>query len=153
MSIRPFQPEDVTPLITIFRQAICVLGLQAYTKEQVEAWAASADNVNRFSHKLSLGTTLVYCDIQQPVAFAQLHPKDSVAMLYCHPDYTRSGIVSQLYRKLETQARRTGALALSADASKIGRPFLENFGFQCIKEESIKCEGVRLVRFHMSKQL
>ena len=151
--IRPADHADLAGLAPIFSAAILRQAGNDYTEAQLRAWASSAGNAEGFIRQLSDGITILAADHGQPVAFAQLAPADTLAMLYVHPEATSRGIATLLCQYLEDEARISGSDSLTTRASLGARRFFESLGF-CEKDrETVERDGVAIERVVMVKKL
>ena len=150
--IRSFITRDAEVLAEVYRDAVRVIGPQAYTPEQVAAWARYPDDLEEFRSRMSRGLTLVAEERDRVVAFGQIEPDDRLAFLYCRGCVSRKGIGSQLYRALEAHAFAKGVSGIHTEASRISRPFFEKHGYAVLEIEHVVRYGVEFERFRMSKK-
>lgn len=153
MQIRTYRENDCDRLIEIYRAAALQLGRQAYTDEQVRAWAAYPEDSQEFRRTLLQGLTLCAMENDTPVAFGQLNPADHIAFLYCHPRFARRGFASALLQKLEAEARRQQVPRIRTEASAVSRPLFEKSGFRVTAEERPVRHGIEFLRYRMEKTL
>ena len=92
--IRVFREEDAPALAEVYRDAVQTLGPQAYSREQVEAWASWPDDIAEFTAHVSRGLTLLTEFENRIVAFGQLNPLHHLALLYCRGYTSRQGLCS-----------------------------------------------------------
>ena len=153
LNIRRYKPEDAEEIAGLYRRSVREIAIEKYTQEEVEAWASYADEVEEIRHRLAEGLTLVAQAGDGLVAFGQLKPVDHIAFLYTLRDYSRMGIASGIYKRLEDHAVIKGAEHLTTDASRISKPLFERLGFklECPVVENRK--GVELESFKMRKEL
>lgn len=149
VNLRTYVPGDAPALSALYRQAVRVLGRRAYSEEQVRAWALYPEDLEVFRRELARGLTLCAVAVDAPVAFAQLHPLDHIAYLYCHPAYAGQGLGSALLTRLEMHA----APALRVEASAVARPAFARAGFRVVEEERAVRLGLEFLRFRMEKRL
>ena len=57
--IRKYRGGDAEALTKIYRESILEIGIEQYTREQVEVWASYADELEEIRHRLADGITLV----------------------------------------------------------------------------------------------
>ena len=72
MILRSFVPSDTEALAKVYRDAVRGIGPQAYSAEQVAAWASYPDNLAEFRDRMSHGLTLVTEEASRVIAFGQL---------------------------------------------------------------------------------
>ncbi len=153
MKIRPFTTADTLAAAAVFRDAVINLAPQAYTDDEVDAWARCADDTAAFARQLSKGKVFVAEEDSAVVAFGQLEPTDHIAFIYCSARFARRGYGTAIYRRLETIAMQQGADALHTAASRVARPFFEKLNYTVVAAERPVRRGVALERFKMRKPL
>ena len=151
--IRPFVSSDVEALARVYRDAVRTIAPQAYTAEQVSAWALFPDDIDDFSMRMGRGVTLVAEEAGHIVAFGQFEPDDHLDFLYCCGDASRKGIGSAIYRVLEAHAMTKGVLEIHTEASRISRPFFEKHGYLVVEVEHVIRFDVEFERFRMTKNI
>lgn len=153
MFLRPYQPADAEAIAQLYRDAVLVTGAEAYSAEQVAAWAAFPEDLADFRVSLQQGLTLVGWDDATLTAFGQLHPADHIAFLYTAPAYARCGYATAIYQQLEEEAQRQGVAVLRTEASRISKFFFLKQGFEVKEVETVVRHGVELDRFKMHKDI
>lgn len=151
MPLRSFKPSDAEALAGVYRDAVRTIGPQAYTDQQVEAWALYPDDMEEFRARLSRGLTLIADVDGRIAAFGQLEPDDHLAFIYCAGSYCRKGIASEIYRTLEAHAFQKGVRSIHTEASRISRPFFLRHGYIVTEVEKAVRFGVEFERFRMTK--
>jgi len=149
--LRPFNLEDAESLAGVYRDAVRTLGPQAYTQQQVDAWALYPDDMGEFRGRLSRGLTLVAEEEGRVLAFGQLEPDDHLAFLYCAGRSCRKGIGSEIYHALEAHAFQKGVAQIHTEASRISRPFFAKHGYVLVEVERVVRFGIEFERFRMTK--
>src|SRR5258708_38029660 len=91
-ALRPFLREDTPMLAAIFVAAIEELTAEDYSEAQQQAWAAAADDEEKFGKRLAAELTLIATLQNSPVGFAALKGADHIDMLYVHPGATGQGV-------------------------------------------------------------
>jgi putative acetyltransferase len=152
-ALRPFLAEDAAVLAEIFRESIAELTSDDYSEAQQEAWASTADDDESFAKRLGSQLTLVATLDGEPVAFASLAGKDTIDMLYVHPDATGQGAGAVLADALEKLAGARGAEKLTVDASDTARGFFEKRGYVAQQRNTISVGEEWLANTTLTKQL
>ena len=153
ITLRDYTIADGDTLLSVFRDAVSVTGLDAYPLQHVLAWLASADDDNAFIRDLSLGITRVAVDEQgRSVGFAQMHPLGHIRMLYVLPQYSRQGVGGRLLADLLRICRESGWRHLTTDASRLSLRLFARFGFCVIEVQQVDRNGVWIERFRMDKR-
>ncbi|HET7290508.1 MAG TPA: GNAT family N-acetyltransferase [Thermodesulfobacteriota bacterium] len=153
LSIRRYRPEDAEAIAGLYEKSVREIAIEKYTPEAVEAWASYADEIEELRHRLAEGLTLVAEAGDILIAFGQLKPVDHIAFLYTLKEYSRKGIASGIYKRLEDHAAMKGAEYLTTDASRISKPLFERLGFKLECPVVEKRKGVDIECFKMRKEL
>jgi len=153
VTIRRYRPEDAEAISELYRKSVTEIGIERYSKAEVDAWASYADEVEEIRYKLSGGLTLIAEVGGRMVAFGQLKPPDHVEFLYTLKDFSRKGIATAIYMRLEDAAVSAGAEVLHTDASRISRPLFEKMGFFLVEAVIEVRKGVKIECFSMKKEL
>lgn len=121
--LRRYRPADATALTDLYVRSVRHYGPRAYTPEQVDAWAATADSA-RTAARCSDGRVVVVAQDQAGtvLGFAELETDGHLDMLYVAPDAEGLRLGTLLYTALETQARDLGLHRLFVEASELARP-------------------------------
>lgn len=151
--IRPMEAADADLLPKIFCAAIHGQAAAFYSPAQRRAWARAAADQAGFIASLNQGLTIVADLDGRAGAFAQLHPDNTLRMLYVAPALGGYGIATLLCQYLEDEARILGVEALHADASLAAQRFFEQMGFTVEAAYSTRRVGVAIPRLKMQKVL
>lgn len=151
--IRRYRGEDAEALTKIYRESVLEIGIEQYTREQVEVWSSYADELEEIRHRLADGLTLVAESGDQPVGFGQLNPVSHVSFLYTSKDYPRKGVAGAIYKRLEEFAVAQNVTKLDTRASRISRSFFEKVGFQLISAVTDTRNSIEIECFIMEKVL
>ncbi len=147
MIIRPMQPEEQDALRTLYRRAIEHAGPQAYTPEQVAAWARFA-NEAEFADWVTGAQTFVAQDASGRLqGFGALATPDHLSALFVAPEFMRQGVGTALLEMLLQQADTKHAVTVAA--SEFSKPLFERYGFEVECVEQSRRDGVVLTRYAM----
>ena len=148
--MRPIQPADFPLLREIYVDAIQTQAAQAYSPDQIRAWANLACLPGLLDRALKEGQGWIS---GIDAGFAIRYPANRLSMLYCRGRSSRQGHGSALLQAIENDAQRTGIQRLLTEASFISRPLLEQRGWSVIAPEPFMIAGVPFIRFQMEKRL
>lgn len=152
--LRDISVSDSNDLLTIFRDAVSVTGLDAYPLQQVMAWLSTADDDETFIKDIQLGISRIAVNRDgRAVGFAQMYPLGHIRMLYVLPQMSRRGVGSVLLADLLRKCRDSGWHHLTTDASRISQPLFTRFGFEIVEVEQVERHGVWIERFRMEKYI
>jgi putative acetyltransferase len=152
-ALRPLLPADTPVLAAIFVAAIEELTGDDYSSEQQAAWAAAAEDEDKFGKRLAGELTLIATLENSPVGFASLKGPDHIDMLYVHPSASGQGVASMLCDALEKLAGGRGAKRLTVDASDNAQPFFANRGYVATQRNTVTINGEWLANTTMQKTL
>ena len=154
-AIRSFEPRDVAALAELFRHSVRTLGPRHYSAEQVEVWAASAPTAEELRARWADGRiVLVAVDAEdRPLAFGDLEFDGHIEFLYSAPEVAGTGVVSELYDRLEALARGRGLTRLLVEASEAGRSLFARKGFTVTAQRNLTVLGVPIHNYAMQKTL
>ena len=152
-AIREYRPEDLSSVIEVYRDAVRAIAPALYTPEQVNAWAAFAEQGDELSAMLAQGYRLVVESAAGIDAFAVLDPADYVSLLYCRARASRQGHATRLLNALEAEASRRGVTRVHTAASLISHPLFLRHGYTVDTEERVERNGIDFDRYRMSKRL
>ena len=148
--MRLIRPTDSQLLREIYVDAIQTQAAQAYSPDQIRAWANLAWLPGLFDRTLEEGQVWI-SGIDD--GFAIRHPANRLSMLYCRGRSSRQGHGSALVQAIEDDAQRLGIQRLQTEASLLSWPMLEQRGWTVIAPEPFMIAGVPFVRFQMEKIL
>jgi putative acetyltransferase len=124
-----------------------------YNWQQIEVWASSVENEERWIDILTNQFVLFAKHEDKIVGFATLSGQKHIDLFYIHKDYQRQKIASGLYASIEKEAARLGERELTAEVSITARPFFESRGFAVLKQQTVTRKGVAFTNYKMSKIL
>jgi putative acetyltransferase len=149
--IRRYKGGDAEALTKLYRESVLEIGIEQYSREQVEVWVSYAEEVEEIRHRLADGITLVAEAGDRPVGFGQLNPVSHVSFLYTSKDYTRMGVAGAIYKRLEELAAAQNVSKLDTRASRISRSFFEKMGFQLVSPVVDTRNSIEIECFIMEK--
>ena len=149
--MRIAEPIDVPQLAALFKATVLQHGPQYYTAPQTAAWAATADDLDRFE-KFILGvTTYIAEDESHILGFAGIDSGGHVASAYVHHNYLGQGVGSALMAQILDHAERDRLPHLYCEASKFSVGLFTKFGFHLYATEVVERHGVAFERYLMEK--
>lgn len=145
MRIRDATPADAEAIREVHSTSITELGTQAYSREQVEAWALgceSADYTAAIEHEdmeyvvAESGDEVVGFGSMKtvPPEGYEAAADAEVTGVYVHPSVARDGVGTRIYGELEDRARDAGVGTLVLGASRNAVPFYEAHGYDRVRE-------------------
>ena len=149
MNLRIADELDVPELANLFRQTVLTHATQHYTPAQVEAWAASATDLEQFRQFILNATTYVLEDDTGILGFAGIKADGHVASTYVRQDCLHQGVGSMLMQTLLDHAREHHIERLYTEASEFSFGLFKKFGFHWYDTERVMRQGVEFKRYLM----
>ena len=153
MKIRLFHEQDAEQIAQLFQQTVREVNSCDYSLAQVKAWAP--DNIY-WRNWAKIGAerfTYVADDHGIIAGFGELEVNGHIDCFYCHKNYQRMGIGSQIYQAIEAKAQELVINRLYTEASITAKPFFLNMGFSIIKKQQVQRRGETFVNYAMEKIL
>jgi putative acetyltransferase len=145
--------NDLTELQKLFVTTITSICASDYNKQQIEVWASSVANKQRWDEMITKQFILIAQDTNKIVGFATLDNGNYLDFLYVHKDHQRQGIAQRLLHDIEAEARRLKQPVLTSDVSKTAKPFFEKKGYKTLEEKTNIIQGVEIINYKMIKKL
>ncbi|HEY9663479.1 MAG TPA: GNAT family N-acetyltransferase [Allocoleopsis sp.] len=153
LSIRTATIADIAALAQLFTHTVETVAPQSYSPEQVQAWAKTPADLERFQRFILEVTTFVAVLDGRIVGFAGVAETGYLASLYTHSDYQRQGIGSELLKAVLEYAQAHQIERLYTEASEFSKPLFEKFGFAVYEIEQVNRGGVWFNRSLMQRWL
>lgn len=169
MRVREAESSDAEAVRNVHYDSIKGLGAQAYSREQVDAWARGCESADYTAAIEADELEYVVAEIEgDVVAFGSLKratPDESdadvdaeITAVYVRPTVAREGVGTRVYSELERRARTQGVQTLGLSASLNAVPFYEAHGYERVRERahefsSHESTGVIGVVVEMKKEL
>ena len=151
VGLRPYLPADSSVLASIFIASIDELTEDDYSEAQREAWAAAAEDEDKFGKRLAGQLTLVATVKSSPVGFVSLKGADHLDLLYVHPSAARQGVATTLCDAIEKLAASRGAKAITAEVSDTAERFFAQRGYEGQQRNTISVGDEWLANTTMKK--
>ncbi|MDJ1168148.1 GNAT family N-acetyltransferase [Roseofilum sp. BLCC_M154] len=146
MKIRVAQESDVPELAEIYAQTVRVHGLEYYTLEQTQTWAAFALNKRHFRKFILDVTTFVAVDEMGILGFAGIDKDGHIASLYVRHDCLHQGVGTALMKRVLEYGQTQEITRFYAEASRFSLGLFKKFGFQVYDTEIVERQGVKFER-------
>ena len=153
MQIRLFRPQDTDQIAQLFHQTVREINRRDYARNQCLAWSPE-DIYFRDWAKICASRYTFVAEIETViVGFGELEANGHIDCFYCHKDYQRCGVGSQIYQAIEEKAVDLGLDRLFTAASITAKPFFQHLGFVIIAEQQVTCRGETFTNYAMEKFL
>lgn len=153
IAIRSAEHRDLHAMTDLFVGVIRSVCSAHYHPAQIEVWAGSAQNSDRWKKSITNDLFLVAETGIQIVGFASLAGNEYIDFLYVHKDHQRKGIAQGLYERLENEAVENKVGRLTSDVSITAKPFFMRNGFTTVQENRNMIQGVEIINYRMHKEL
>ena len=151
MEIINYMPKYAHEIADLFHDSVHEIGRSYYSKEEIEAWAPTPPDYEKWSVRLKNKKPYMAVQNSKVLGFIELENNGHIDGLYTHKDFQRCGVARNLYLHLEKEAKAKGIKMLYVEASHIAKPFFENQNFKLVKENTVVRNGVKLTNFKMEK--
>lgn len=152
LTLRQARAQDVPALAAIYAQSVRAIGPQRYTPQQVERWAAFADDPT-FGDFILTAVTFIAEVEQRPVGFCGLLSSGKIASLYVSPQHGRRGVGTRLLTAALDLATARRLATVHTDASEFSRPVFARQGFVVDHVETVERGGVSFQRYRMVRAM
>jgi putative acetyltransferase len=153
MIIRKFQPADLEAILELFHDVVHTIGAKYYNSEQVQAWAPSNIDKEKWLNSLTAHITYVAEDQGKMIGFGDMSLTGYIDRLYVHKNYQGKGVALALVKKLEEEARKLGLEELTTEASVMAMPIAKRWGFEVIQKNTKAHRGQEFITYLMRKKL
>lgn len=150
MIIRKYIPSDCENLAKLFYQTVHSINAKDYTKEQLNAWATGAVDLEQWNLSLLAHFSLVAVKNGIITGFGDIDNTGFLDRLYVHRDYQNQGIATAICNKLEHAFKVNKITTYSSVTAK---PFFLLRGYKVIKEQQVLRSNVLLTNYLMEKNL
>ena len=153
MKIRLFCQQDAEQLAQLFHETVREINILDYSSSQVKAWAPDDIYFRNWVEVCSNRFTYVADDEGIIAGFGELEPNGHIDCFYCHKNYQRRKVGTQIYQVIEAKAVELGVNRLFTEASITAKPFFQRMGFLVVKEQQVTCRGEIFINYAMEKLL
>ena len=153
MTLRPFRPEDLPAVLRLFRETVHTVNRADYSEAQVNAWAPAEPDQERWRAKLASEEAIVAKLDGEIVGFCSWTAEGCLDFLYVHHAHQRKGIATALYQAAEQTLKSKALARIHTQASTTAQPFFTRQGFQTVRHQTVKANGVPMPNAVMEKPL
>lgn len=149
MYLRDYRAEDCPELSRLFYETVHSVNAKDYTKEQLDVWATGQVDLEKWGTSFLEHKTVVAISQGTIAGFGDMDATGYLDRLYVHKDYQAQGIASAICEKLENEIATAKYVT---HASITAKPFFEKRGYQVVKEQQVKRQGIFLTNYVMEKE-
>lgn len=151
--LRKYRESDLLNVVEVYRESVMSIGPEQYNEDQVKVWSSFPDDFDDFNNLLYSGHTYIAEFNNKLISFGTLNPIDHIAFIYTLGNYSKKGIASSIYFKLEQIAIQNGVFEIYTEASKIAKSFFVKVGFEIAEKEIAIRKELEFERYKMIKKL
>jgi putative acetyltransferase len=151
MRVRTYKIGDTEEIMKLFYDTVHEVNTRDYTKEQVDAWAPANMDIEVWNRRLTNKLVYVAENNGKILGFGELEEDGHIDGFYCHKDFQRKGIGTQLLKSIESKANFLGIKKLLVEVSITAKSFFESQGFIVVRQQEVECRGQKLINFRMEK--
>ena len=149
----PYDSRDLDSILALFYNTVHYINIKDYSPKQINVWAASILNKERWAQLLSKHYTYVAKHDDTIVGFANLTDSSVLEHLYVDKDFQGYGIASLLLQAIEQKAHELGFNEITTESSITAKPFFEKRGFVVIKQQEKITRETSFINYIMKKDL
>lgn len=153
IKLREALHSELDDMLSIFEETVRTTCKDDYSKEEIRAWVAAADKVEKWKQKLNHEYLIVAHIGEDLVGFGGMKGNDHIDFIFTHVQHGNKGVASLIYDQMQSFAKDHGIRKLHSHVSKTGRKFFEQKGFQITQEQSHVLGDVTLTNFTMEKEI
>jgi putative acetyltransferase len=153
MLIREFNVSDTEEIMQLFYDTVHRINRQDYSSEQVEAWAPKDMGYVQWKEQLQSKMTYVAEAEGKIIGFAELEKTGHIGCFYCHADYQKMGVGTQLLNQIQLTAKNLDLQKLFTEASITAKLFFERMGFRVITPQEVELRGMKFINYVMEKDI
>jgi putative acetyltransferase len=153
MEIRSFEKQDAEKIARLFYETVRKINIRDYSSAQVKVWAPDDINFRDWEKVCSNRFTYIADDEGVIAGFGELEPDGHIDCFYCHKNYQRCGVGSQIYQAIEAKSLDLRLNHLTVEASITAKPFFQRLGFLIVKEQEVICRDELFTNYVMEKFL
>ncbi|WP_193195707.1 GNAT family N-acetyltransferase [Nostoc sp. MG11] len=151
MHLRIYKIDDTEEIIKLFYDTVHEVNIHDYTKAQVDAWASTNTDIEVWIRRLGDKFTYVAEEGNQIIGFGQLEANGHIDCFYCHKDFQRQGVGTQILEQIELKAKALEIKKLFTEASVTAKPFFESKNFIVVRKQEVERRGQKFINFVMEK--
>lgn len=149
--IREANFRDADAIAAIFHNTVHQINIRDYTPTQIEKWAGTAPEPEKWRERLETKQTFVACLDLEIVGFAEFEADGHIDALYVHHDHQGEGIASCLLQRIELEAERSEIVRLYTEASTTALHFFKKKGFVIVQPQEVEYRGEKFRNYRMEK--
>ena len=151
LHVRGFRESDAANLAELYFESVRQGTKEYYSEKQREAWAPSVPDAEKLKSRLATMIVLVAEDESGIVGFMTLDETGYIDLAFVRPDRIRTGVASEIYKRIEETSKERGQTRLFSSASELAKPFFEKHGWTVSQTQQVERHGVKMTNHRMEK--
>ena len=153
MKIFEYNPKYSIQVTDLFYDTIHVISSADYTQEEIDIWAPTPINYEKWAQRLLKKQPLLVFSNNELVGFGELEIDGRIDCFYVHKQYQRKGVGRFLMENIENKAKKKGIKKLHAKVSITAKPFFSAMGFISLKPNLAIKGKFMLKNYLMEKEI
>lgn len=153
MIVRDFIPGEQAELRQVFMSSVHDLARSFYTAEQLDAWAPTTYDAQRWADRIAALHPFVAVIDGHVAGYADLQQSGHIDHFFVSGRFGGCGVGSALMRHIHRAATERGIPELSAHVSLAAESFFSKHGFSVVRRQSATVNGVSLDNALMRKPM
>jgi len=153
MRVRTYEIGDTEEVMKLFYDTVHEVNIRDYTQAQVNAWAPANMDTEAWIRGLSSKFTYIAVEGDKIIGFGELEESGHIDRFYCHKDFQRKGVGTQILEQIESKASLLGIKKLFTEASITAKAFFESKGFVVVRQQEVERRGQKFINFLMEKTI
>jgi len=153
MKIEKYKSQYVEELAQLFTNTIHKVNRKDYTKEQIESWAPTKIDYEKWKNKFEKTKPYIVKNNNKIIGFFEFENDGHIDCFYVHYDYQRQGIGNLMMSKIIEIANEKKLDKIFAEVSITAKPFFEKSSFVVESKNIVKKDKIELVNYIMTRQM
>lgn len=152
MKIRKYNFEDAEAHAEVHRQSVRGIASKDYNKKEIEAWVKEDPEDEPLPEEKE--RFVAETEEDEIVGFSEYNKEEKeLTGLYIKPEYSGTGLASQLLSKAEKAAKEGGIEKLNCTSTITAKEFYQRHGYEILEKTAHKMEEQNLTVYKMQKEL
>ena len=148
---RPYKSTDLESILSLFYNTVHSINIKDYQQEQIDVWAPTILNKEKWAQSLSEHYTYVVEIDEKIVGFGDMTQGGSLEHIYVDKDFQGCGIASLILKAIEQKAHELALTEIVTESSITAKPFFEKREFCVIKKQEKIVRGMSFTIYTMNK--
>lgn len=153
MNIEKATSKDTKEIAELFTNTIHNVNIQNYTKDQIEVWAPSTINYEKWKERFTQSKPYIAKENNKILGFFEFEKDGYIDCFYVHYNYQGKGIGSLLLNKILKIAKKNNVDIIFANVSITAKSFFEKNNFKVKNKNIIKRDKSELINYTMIYQI